>query len=113
MKKRIILDGKASLVSKVVSKREGVILPRVLDAICNMFNLMVARRLGTTEFAVVDFSDAFWRMPLNIRERKCFVSRLRSIWFVYRRMAQGSRTAPLMLGQNFCTSQSAQSGYVS
>lgn len=95
MKKRTILYGKASLVSKCAFKRERVMLPRVLDAICNMLKFMVSWKTGTTEFAVVDFSDAFWTMPLNKTERKCFVSRLGGIWFVYRRMAQGSRYAPL------------------
>ena len=48
------------------------------------------------EFVVLDFTDAFWTLPLSIFERKFFVSRLRGSYFAYRRLAQGSRDAPLI-----------------
>ena len=101
IKKRIILDGKQSKVTKCATKRERVILPRVLDVVHDALHMMAdhsrwAASDWDLEFVVLDFTDAFWTLPLSIFERKFFVSRLRGVYFAYRRLAQGSRDAPLV-----------------
>ena len=54
--------------------------------------------LGTDEqldLLVLDFVDAFWNVPLMASERRFFVGKLRSRYFVFLRAAQGSRNGPL------------------
>ena len=99
-KKRIILDGKQSRVTRCATKRERVILPRVPDVVHDALHMMAAHSTQSNsdwdvEFTVLDFTDAFWTLPLSSFERKFFASRLRGEFFVYRRLAQGSRDAPL------------------
>ena len=47
------------------------------------------------ELLIADVSDAFWLIPLHPDERKFFVARHRGKWYVFKRIAQGSRGAPL------------------
>eukprot|EP00974_Lingulodinium_polyedra_P108918 10541493-Lingulodinium_polyedra.AAC.1 len=44
---------------------------------------------------VLDFSDAFWNVPLCPRERRFFVARIRGRFYLFLRTAQGSRGGPL------------------
>jgi len=97
VKKRLILDSKASGVSKVASKLERVILPRLLDAAYDLLMLLATGK--EVEIFVLDFEDAFWILPLAANERKWFVSRVRGRYFVFLRNAQGSRNAPLGWGR--------------
>ena len=48
---------------------------------------------------VLDVVDAFWTLGLRRSERKFFVGKLGSRYYVYRRLAQGSRGAPLAWGR--------------
>ncbi len=43
---------------------------------------------------VLDFVDAFWQGPIQKRERKYCVGRVRGFYFIYRRTPQGSRNGP-------------------
>ncbi len=51
-------------------------------------------------FLVLDFTDAFWQLPIALAERKYFTARLRrgakTLHVVCIREAQGSSNAPLM-----------------
>ena len=49
----------------------------------------------TQEFFVLDFTDAFWQLPLEPTERRFFAAKYRGEYFVFLRLAQGSRGAPL------------------
>ena len=97
-KKRLILDAKASGISDVASKRERVILPRILDVAQNMHKLQ-AIRSEPVELFILDFADAFLLLPLAADERKWFTSKLRGKYFAFLRNAQGSRNAPFGVGQ--------------
>jgi len=97
VKKRLILDSKQSGVSQNASKLERVILPRILDAALDI--LAVQSAGDEVEVMVLDFSDAFWLLPLAPEERKWFTSRIRGSFFVFLRNAQGSRNAPLGWGR--------------
>jgi len=46
-------------------------------------------------FGVLDFSDAFWMIPLHKSERRFFTTRIGSKSYGFLRTAQGSRGAPL------------------
>jgi len=97
LKRRLILDSKSSGVSIYASKRERVILPRLLDIIFDILGLMV--NSDEIDLFVLDFADAYWLMPLPPEERRWFVSKLRNKYFVFHRNAQGSRNAPLGWGR--------------
>ena len=54
--------------------------------------------LGTDEqlgLLVLDSVDEFWNVPLMASERRFFVGKLRSRYFVFLRAPQGSRNVPL------------------
>lgn len=65
VKKRIILDTKASFIKQCSAKHQRVLLPRILDAV-----LQAIRRYSTCtdqqsmEWFVLDFTEAFWQIPL-------------------------------------------------
>ena len=44
---------------------------------------------------VLDYTDAFWQVPLHPKERRFFVGKIRGIILSYLRAAQGSRNGPL------------------
>ena len=81
-------------------KPERSVLPRVLDAV-NDF--MVQRRSATretsTDFVVLDFTSAFFIIPLAWEERRFFVKRLRGTFFVFKVCAQGADASPLVWAQ--------------
>ena len=52
-------------------------------------------RTSQLDLLVLDFVDAFWNVPLMASERRFFVGKLRSRYFVFFRAAQGSRNGPL------------------
>jgi len=97
IKKRLILDSAQSGVSKVASKLERIILPRILDAAIDVLHLLAAGH--EVEIMVLDFADAFWLLPLAPEERRWFTSKIRGNFFVFLRNAQGSRNAPLGWGR--------------
>ena len=96
VKKRTILDAKQSGVSTSAKKMFRVILPRPSDVINDALHLSSKCVDGeAVEFFVLDFSDAFWNIPLKHSERKFFVGKVNNKYVVYLRTAQGSRAAPL------------------
>jgi len=96
-KARIILDSKSSGVSDTSAKSERIILPKLLDVVYDILNLLATGQ--EIELFVIDFSNAFWLLPLPVNERKFFVSVHRGRYYVYLRNAQGSRGAPLGWGR--------------
>eukprot|EP00971_Amphidinium_carterae_P101533 2009817-Amphidinium_carterae.3 len=60
----------------------------------------------SVEQLVLNFTSAFYQIPLHPSERRYFCAMLGSKIFVYLRLAQGSRLAPLNppdLGSHSCT----------
>ncbi len=95
-KTRIILDAKQSLVTSATERRYASELPRITDAVHDLLSLMT--QLGPGESVVqfvADVVDAFWLIPLHPEERKYFCAKFRNKFMIFRRTAQGSRTAPL------------------
>ena len=98
LKRRLILDVQQSRVKEGTQKVHRVPLPRATDVVCDIMDMLYKHPLGTDEqldLLVLDFVDAFWNVPLLAAERRFFVGKLRSRYFVFLRAAQGSRNGPL------------------
>ena len=98
--KRMILDTKQSKLKECSAKHQRVLLPRLLDAITQALNLMNdCKEDEGMDWMVLDFSDAFWQVPLDPAERRYFCARVIingvAKFVVFLRTVQGSRSAPL------------------
>jgi len=104
VKKRLIVDSKQSRVKHASLKAERIVLPRVRDVInAALFLLSLCTACQTLSFFVLDFTEAFWQLPLAPVERRFFVARfrrkMRQLYIIFLRLAQGSRNAPLCWGR--------------
>ena len=93
---RIILDCKASAVSRSADRAHKSVLPRASNA--TQTTLMMQADLKADEiivFLVADIVDAFWLVPLRLEERRFFRAKLKGSYYCFLRTAQGSRAAPL------------------
>ena len=86
-KKRIVLDAKQSKISLSSRKVESVVLPRAMDLIWDILDLLLEAKAlpegflenhnaAEIELFIMDFADAFWQIPLAPDERKFFTARL-------------------------------------
>jgi len=98
LKKRVVIDAKRSGISSASRKFQRVLLPRATDVIVDILEMLWASWDGSAEdfeFFILDFTDAFFHIPLHRSEQRYFVVSLRGSIFVLLRTAQGSRGAPL------------------
>ena len=75
LKRRVIVDSKRSGVSAAARKPERIVLPRIQDLVDNTLKQMIVAKDRndddmTSEWVVIDFSDAFFIVPLAKAERK-------------------------------------------
>ena len=99
---RIIVDSNRSGVSLATNKPERVVLPRQTDLIEDALQHLATHEQHpgvTSEFMVLDFSNAFFIVPLRREERKYFVIQFRSKFYVFKVMAQGASASPLCWGR--------------
>lgn len=99
-KTHMILDTKVSSLKECSTKSQRVLLPRLLDAIVQALEVYSKCTLEEDlEFFVLDFSEAFWQVPLEPSERRFFCCQLvidgKLQFIVFLRTVQGSRGAPL------------------
>jgi hypothetical protein len=95
VKRRLILDAKESGVTRCGRKNERIMLPSVINLVFDALSTHAGcQDPSLLEWLVLDISDAFWTLGLRPRERRFFVGKLRGAYFVYNRLAQGSRGAP-------------------
>ena len=99
-KVRMILDTKVSGLKACSLKSQRVVLPRLLDAIVQAMHGYAACSEGEgMDWFVLDFSDAFWQVPLEPEERRFFCCQVtldgKLYYVVFLRTVQGSRGAPL------------------
>ena len=77
IKKRLVLDAKESGVSGASTKAENVVLPRALDLILDVLEIMAKNpevdHSDLLEFFIIDFRDAFWQIPIRPEERKFYL----------------------------------------
>ena len=70
-KVRMILDTKQSDVKQITGKAQRVTLPRLFDAILQLLALM-SLFAGDVGAFVLDFTNAFWQVPINREEQRFF-----------------------------------------
>jgi hypothetical protein len=107
-KHRMILDTKQSRVKRATTQSQRVTLPRPFDAILHLLFLMTISMAcaggadGLIAF-VLDFSDAFWQIPLLQAELRyyCATGLIHGIrkWIAFLRAPQGSSAAPTLWGR--------------
>ena len=98
----LLLGTTVERLSKVPLSPAQLLLPRLLDAIMQVLELLSvpdsSEDYGVSAM-VLDFAEAFWQAPLHPKERKFFCGKLTiqgiEKFFVFLRMVQGSRSAPL------------------
>ena len=102
-KARMILDTKQSGVKRITSQAQRVLLPRLFDAILQ--GLLVLPRItsgsdSSVSAFVLDFSDAFWQIPIAPSEQQFFCAtgfiEGRRKWIAFLRAPQGSFAAPTL-----------------
>jgi len=101
-KLRMVVDSKASGISRSTRKFERTMLPRALDVVLDTLELMdLAHRDRAEgldsgiEYLIADFRDAFYLVPNHPAERKFFCVKLGNKYIVFTKTAQGSRGAAL------------------
>ena len=77
--RRMIVNLKRSGVSAASRKTERVLLPRTLDSVWDLIELLLKKASSSSssqqiDALVIDFVDAFWQVPLVELERKFTVS---------------------------------------
>ena len=95
-KHRLILNCKESGITAFASTSQRIMLPTVLDSVFD--GLPTLARPAThegTEFTVLDVKDAFCTLCNQSAERRFFVGTSRGRHYIFNRLAQGSRGAPL------------------
>ena len=103
-KSRMILDTKESWVKHATWKTQRIILPRLFDAVLRLLALMAlyfdAGTIPTVASFVLDFTDAFWQMPLLPAEYRfyCATAKLKGVrqYIAFLRAAQGSTNGPTL-----------------
>ena len=92
IKRRLILDLNKSGMSRRTRKTHRVVLPRLSDLVNDVLHLLSTRTENQgVEILVLDFTDAYWQIPLAEQERRHFVGYDGQKLWMYKRSAQGSR----------------------
>ena len=102
VKKRLLLDLKASGVSAASAKFERVVLPHVLDPVFDALELHrghKGRRSAVLRQVILDFRHCFFHFPVHPDEMWYLATRFGDDWLVWLRATQGSRGAPLISGR--------------
>ena len=103
-KSRMILDTKESWVKHATWKSQRVILPREFDAVLRLLALMAItfqlEQPPMVEAFVLDFTDAFWQIPLLASEYRFYcataILRGKRAYIAFLRAAQGSSNGPTL-----------------
>ena len=101
IKRRIIMDSKASGVTAASRKQYRAVLPRQTDLMQGTLHLQsLAKPAEAVWYLVQDAVDAYWQVRLQPQERKYYCAMLRRpgkkpTFLAYNRTPQGSRGAPL------------------
>ena len=92
-KRRLVLDSKESQITRCGRKNQRIVLPVVTDLVFDALQGLADH--SDLEWLVLDIKDAFWTLGLKRQERRYFVGKLRGVYYLFQRLAQGSRGAPL------------------
>jgi hypothetical protein len=96
-KRRLLLDSKASGVTRCGKKNQRIMLPRVIDLVHDTLQVHALHKdAHLLEWVVLDVTGTFWALGLHPIERKFFFGKLRGKYDLYNwLLAQGSRGAEL------------------
>ena len=73
IKQRLILDCLASGINSITTQVERITLPRVIDLVNDVLDLMANMTVDQImEFTVLDFTDAFFKVPLLFDDRRYY-----------------------------------------
>eukprot|EP00971_Amphidinium_carterae_P168298 3334677-Amphidinium_carterae.1 len=96
IKRRLILDSKESGMKRCTRRFEQMVLPRAADAIQDILELAAHREEGdTTRLLVLDFTNAFFQVPIRPDERRYFCFYHQGHYYAHVRLPQGARLSPL------------------
>ena len=99
-KRRLILDCLTSGTNGESAQRERVVLPLVTDVVHDTLRMMKLQRRGKLiQHCVLEFTDAFSRVPFHPGERSYFVALYKNKFLVWNRVAQGSKNRPQAWGR--------------
>ena len=100
LKHRLILDCRVSGANDAAKRYERILLPKAWDVVAAVRDLKKrAGKQDIIELMVLDFSDAFYMLPLLPEERKYFVAHLGDSFYLWDRIAQGSLNGPGVFGR--------------
>ena len=103
VKKRLVVDSKQAGITAATKRFQRALLPRTLDVVWDTLDVLEHTcsddQDSDVEYLVLDFSDAFFHVPNDKRERKYSVMKYRGVFYVLLRTAQGTRGAPLTWGR--------------
>lgn len=100
VKHRLILDCRVSGSNDHTRKSERILLPRAWHVIKDALQLAAMKKdEEEITFAVCDFTDAFYMIPLHRDEQRYFVASHKGCIYVWRRIAQGSLNGPNVFGR--------------
>ena len=100
LKHRLILDCRVSGTNSSTTKHERIVLPRIGDLIRDALILKKMEGQGKKlHFLVVDFEDAFYKVPLIKAEQRYFCVYYKKKWYVWSRVGQGSLNGPTLFGR--------------
>lgn len=97
-KRRLILDCRRSGISDGSCLRERIVLPRLTDVVndvIDLFGILDKSTDDEIEIFIIDFTDAFWHIPLKHSERRYYTCKYGTKFLVFFMLAQGSVNAPL------------------
>ena len=100
VKRRLILDCRVSGVNSKTVQYERIILPLVTDVVFDTLEMLKCSGGAVApRFLVLDFSDAFFSVPLARAEQKYFCFLFEGRWYVMLRATQGSKNGPQAFGR--------------
>eukprot|EP00971_Amphidinium_carterae_P194681 3863413-Amphidinium_carterae.1 len=99
VKVRLITDMLRNGTNGLIKVQERLVLPRLSDAAASIVDLLETAPDDAIRLAVVDFTDAFYTLAARENEREFLVVRGTSFWAVFRCVAFGTASGPLLWGR--------------
>ena len=79
---------------------ERILLPAVLDVVNDSLDMMATLlEYDAMEYMVLDYTDAFYKLPLHPEERKFYTAHFNGMFLNWNRIAQGSKNGPQLFGR--------------
>ena len=100
LKHRLILDFKMSGINDRATKTERIVLPSAWDVVHDSLAMSTRLRAGQhIKYLVLDFSDAFYMMPLWKGELRYCGAWYKGAYYIWLAIPQGSMNGPSVYGR--------------